>query len=406
MQAAAHDDLSILDLARYRRQHPARTSPTRWTGALASGLATAGSGWRAPQHAGIASAATAVLIAHVAAGNLQHPRRRGRDHAAHHEPLQVAEHSARWARFTRGDSILASGGAPAPTRRLRAHCSRYYAGRTNSRRTWLELLGTSSPQAGAGSAGREVRAIEVEGGSSAQPVRRAAGGGLGALPSLAFRAAALETSAGCVPRHLQAFAAVSKPHVMLALNVVAAEPMPRRAPVHHPAAGLRNCVAGDRGWCRRRWQVRGDPTRVLHTQRKSGVDAALECAVVGAPDTVRSACRRSCSGTSRMSCCSPRMCSTTRPGCIRSSWRWELGADPAVTRKARSRGPFHCREPVQATPVRPHSAAQEISSAVLNASAWLALQPCGGVLQHTSSLRQWQHGFALPEPSNGTVPSL
>ena len=82
--------------------------------------------WLAEHHGmpGIASAATAVLIGHVAGGTSHHPRRRGRHHAA--QPLAAGDRRAvrhAGVALSRAASTSAWAARPAPTSAPRARCA-------------------------------------------------------------------------------------------------------------------------------------------------------------------------------------------------------------------------------------------------------------------------------------------
>jgi hypothetical protein len=73
--------------------------------------------WLAEHHnmPGIASAATAVVIGHVAAGTRTIRVGSGGIMLPNHAPLMVAEHSARWKRCSPDASTSAWAGRPGPT---------------------------------------------------------------------------------------------------------------------------------------------------------------------------------------------------------------------------------------------------------------------------------------------------
>src|SRR5471030_344906 len=74
--------------------------------------------WLAEHHGmpGIASAATAVVIAHVAAGTAKMRVGAGGIMLPNHAPLVIAEQLARWSRSFPAASIWESAARPAPTR--------------------------------------------------------------------------------------------------------------------------------------------------------------------------------------------------------------------------------------------------------------------------------------------------
>src|SRR6187402_2504553 len=94
--------------------------------------------WLAEHHGmpGIASAATAVLIGHVAGATTTIRVGAGGVMLPNHAPLQVAEQFGTLASLYPGRVDLGLGRAPAPTRRLRVHYGAITRPQVNSRRMW------------------------------------------------------------------------------------------------------------------------------------------------------------------------------------------------------------------------------------------------------------------------------
>ena len=113
--------------------------------------------WLAEHHnmPGIASAATAVLIGHVAGGTSRIRVGAGGIMLPNHAPLQVAEQFGTLARFFRAASTWGWDAPRAPTRRRRARCAAITRARTSSPLTWSSCCGTSSRR----SRGQQVRAV-------------------------------------------------------------------------------------------------------------------------------------------------------------------------------------------------------------------------------------------------------
>ncbi len=250
--------------------------------------------WLAEHHnmPGIASAATAVLIAHVAAGTSSIRVGAGGIMLPNHAPLQVAEQFGTLGALHPGRIDLGLGRAPgtdqAATRALR----RYYAGADDFPADVVELLGYFEPARAA----QPVQAvpgagIEIEAwilGSSLFGAQLAAALGLPYAFASHFAPAALEQALAVYRSTFKPSTRLARPHVMLALNVVAAD---------SDAEAARLFTTQQQAFVKLR---RGQPGLVppplasaeaIHEfcspQEKAGVDAALECAVVGAPDTVR-----------------------------------------------------------------------------------------------------------------------
>ena len=291
--------LSILDLA------PVTVGSTpAHTFANALDLARAGERagyrryWLAEHHnmPGIASAATAVLIGHVAGGTSSIRVGAGGIMLPNHAPLQVAEQFGTLGALYPGRIDLGLGRAPgtdqAATRALR----RYYQGAEEFPADVVELLRYFEPA----QEGQAVQAvpgagIEVETwilGSSLFGAQLAAALGLPYAFASHFAPAALDDAVAVYRRTFKPSARLDKPHVMLALNVVAADT---------DAEARRLFTTQQQAFVNLR---RGRPGLVppplasaeamdayCTPAERAGVDAALACAVVGSPDTVRTGLR-------------------------------------------------------------------------------------------------------------------
>jgi len=255
--------------------------------------------WLAEHHnmPGIASAATAVLIGHVAGGTSTIRVGAGGIMLPNHAPLQVAEQFGTLASLYPGRIDLGLGRAPgtdqAATRALR----RYYQGADEFPADVVELLGYFEPA----QVGQPVQAvpgagIDVEAwilGSSLFGAQLAAQLGLPYAFASHFAPAALEQALALYRRDFRPSSRLQQPHVMLAMNVVVAD---------SDAEAGRLFTTQQQSFVNLR---RGRPGLVpaplasaeafddyCSADEKAGVDAALGCAAVGAPGTVRAAMQR------------------------------------------------------------------------------------------------------------------
>ncbi|MDB6162717.1 MAG: class flavin-dependent oxidoreductase, partial [Xanthomonadaceae bacterium] len=238
------------------------------------------------------SAATAVLIGHVAGGTSTIRVGAGGIMLPNHAPLQVAEQFGTLGALYPGRIDLGLGRAPgtdqAATRALR----RYYQGADEFPADVVELLRYFEPvQEGQAVQAVPGAGIEVEAwilGSSLFGASLAAALGLPYAFASHFAPAALEEALALYREAFKPSSRLARPHVMLALNVVAAET---------DAEAGRLFTTQQQAFVNLR---RGRPGLVppplasadafdddCTPQEKAGVDAALACAVVGAPDTVR-----------------------------------------------------------------------------------------------------------------------
>jgi luciferase family oxidoreductase group 1 len=274
----AHTFANTLDLAR----HAERLGYRRF--------------WLAEHHnmPGIASAATAVLIGHVAGGTSTIRVGAGGIMLPNHAPLQVAEQFGTLGALHPGRIDLGLGRAPgtdaAATRALR----RYYQGADEFPADVVELLHYFEPA----QAGQAVQAVPGAGiavepwilGSSLFGAQLAAALGLPYAFASHFAPAAMVDALALYRDRFEPSSRLSKPHVMLALNVVAADT---------DAEARRLFTTQQQAFVNLR---RGKPGLVpppLATpiddyctpQEKANVDAALSCAVVGAPETVSAGLR-------------------------------------------------------------------------------------------------------------------
>ena len=250
--------------------------------------------WLAEHHnmPGIASAATAVLIGHVAGGTSRIRVGAGGVMLPNHAPLQVAEQFGTLGSLYPDRIDLGLGRAPgtdqAATRALR----RYYQGAEEFPADVAELLRYFEPAV----PGQPVRAVPGEGveveawilGSSLFGAGLAAALGLPYAFASHFAPDALEQALELYRRQFRPSARLQQPHVMLAMNVVAADSDAEAARLFttqqqafvnlrrgHPGLVPPPLASGEAmdAWCT--------------PAERAMVDRALACSVVGAPATVR-----------------------------------------------------------------------------------------------------------------------
>jgi len=250
--------------------------------------------WLAEHHnmPGIASAATAVLIGHVAGGTSTIRVGAGGVMLPNHAPLQVAEQFGTLACLYPGRIDLGLGRAPGTDQAAAQALRRYYQSAEEFPADVVELMRYFEPA----QPGQAVRAVPGAGidvemwilGSSLFGAQLAAALGLNYAFASHFAPDALEQALALYRREFRPSPRQSRPHVMLALNVVVAD---------SDAEAARLFTTQQQAFVNLR---RGRPGLVppplasaeamdtfCTPQEKAGVDRALACAVVGAPDTVR-----------------------------------------------------------------------------------------------------------------------
>lgn len=222
--------LSILDLAPIAEGATA-TDSFRNTVALAQTAERLGYRryWLAEHHnmPGIASAATAVLIGHVA-GHTQHIRvGAGGVMLPNHAPLQVAEQFGTLDALYPGRIDLGLGRAPGTDSAAAKALRRYYASADEFPQDVQELLALLAPAR----EGQAVQAVPGAGadvqtwilGSSTFGAQLAAALGLPYAFASHFAPAMLDQALSLYHRNFRPSAQLQRPHVMLAANVVAAD---------------------------------------------------------------------------------------------------------------------------------------------------------------------------------------
>jgi luciferase family oxidoreductase group 1 len=250
--------------------------------------------WLAEHHnmAGIASAATAVLIGHVAGGTSTIRVGAGGIMLPNHAPLQVAEQFGTLGSLYPGRIDLGLGRAPGTDQAAARALRRYYQNADEFPADVVELLGYFEP----GQDGQPVRAVPGAGvdveawilGSSLFGAQLAAALGLPYAFASHFAPDALEDALVLYRRDFRPSARLAQPHAMLALNVVAADSdADARRLFTTQQQSFVNLRRGRPGLVPPPLASGEDIDAFCTPAEKAGVDRALACAVVGAPDTVR-----------------------------------------------------------------------------------------------------------------------
>lgn len=247
--------------------------------------------WLAEHHnmPGIASAATAVLIGYVAGGTSTIRVGAGGIMLPNHAPLQVAEQFGTLASLYPRRVDLGLGRAPGTDQAAARALRRYYASADEYPADVVELLHYFGPA----QFGQRVRAVPGAGvdveawllGSSLFSARLAAQLGLPYAFASHFAPDMLEDALAVYRGEFRPSARLQRPYAMLGLNVVVADT---------DAEARRLFTSQQQSFIKLR---RGRPGLVpppiddidafCTPQERAGVDHALACAVIGAPDTVR-----------------------------------------------------------------------------------------------------------------------
>jgi luciferase family oxidoreductase group 1 len=250
--------------------------------------------WLAEHHnmPGIASAATAVLIAHVAAGTRSIRVGAGGVMLPNHAPLQVAEQFGTLGTLHPGRIDLGLGRAPgtdqAATRALR----RYYSAADEFPADVVELLSYFE----AVQPGQPVQAVPGPGvdvetwilGSSLFGARLAAMLGLPYAFASHFAPAMLEQAIAAYRTDFRPSPRLAAPHVMLAMNVVVADTDAEAARLFTTQQqSFANLRSGRPGLVPPPLASAAEIRSRYEPQLLATVDEALSCAAVGAPATVR-----------------------------------------------------------------------------------------------------------------------
>ncbi|MBA3447532.1 MAG: LLM class flavin-dependent oxidoreductase [Pseudaminobacter sp.] len=248
--------------------------------------------WLAEHHnmPGIASAATSVVIAHVAAGTGTIRVGAGGIMLPNHAPLVIAEQFGTLAALHPGRVDLGLGRAPGTdmntARALRRNLE---AGVDGFPQDVVELMNYFQPA----EPGRHVRAVPGEGqdvpvwilGSSTYGAQLAAMLGLPYAFASHFAPAEMEHAIDIYRSRFQPSQRLEKPYVMLGLNVIAAETDAEArllfSSLQQAFVNLRTGRPGPLPPPVEYYEAQLDPTA------KSMLASALSCAVIGSPETVK-----------------------------------------------------------------------------------------------------------------------
>ncbi|WP_233842514.1 LLM class flavin-dependent oxidoreductase [Dyella sp. 2HG41-7] len=247
--------------------------------------------WLAEHHnmPGIASAATAVLIGHVAGGTSRIRVGAGGIMLPNHAPLQVAEQFGTLASLYPGRIDLGLGRAPGTDQATARALRRYYEGAETFPNDVQELLAFFEPA----SAGQAVRAVPGAGidvpvwllGSSLFSAQLAAALGLPFAFASHFAPDAMDEALMLYRRDFKPSARLDKPYAILSANVVAAKSdSEARKLFTTQQQSFVNLRRGRPGLIP---PPIDDIDSYWSPAEKIMVEQALACAIVGAPGTVQ-----------------------------------------------------------------------------------------------------------------------
>ena len=247
--------------------------------------------WLAEHHnmPGIASAATSILIGHVAGGTSRIRVGAGGVMLPNHAPLQVAEQFGTLASLYPGRIDLGLDRAPGTDQATTKALRRYYAGADAFPSDVMELLRYFEPV----QPGQPVQAVPGAGlevpvwilGSSLFGAQLAAALGLPYAFASHFAPDAMDQALLLYHRDFRPSKRLARPHAMQALNVVAAETDEEaRYLFTTQQQAFVNLRRGRAGLVP---PPIDDIEAFWEPHEKAGVAQALACAVVGSRDTVR-----------------------------------------------------------------------------------------------------------------------
>ncbi|WP_437726629.1 LLM class flavin-dependent oxidoreductase [Sorangium sp. So ce861] len=248
--------------------------------------------WLAEHHnmGGVASAATAVVIAHVAGGTRAIRVGAGGIMLPNHAPLVIAEQFGTLASLFPGRIDLGLGRAPGTDPVTARALRRNLSGDVDSfPQDVLELMGYFRPA----EPGQQVQAVPGAGldvpiwilGSSLFGAQLAAALGLPYAFASHFAPGHMAQAIALYRREFRPSAQLAQPHVMLGINVFAAD---TDEEARRLSTSLQQAFVNLR---------RGRPgplpppvdgfERELSPMERAGLDQALSCTVVGSPEAVR-----------------------------------------------------------------------------------------------------------------------
>jgi len=248
--------------------------------------------WLAEHHnmPGIASAATSVVIAHVAAATSTIRVGAGGIMLPNHAPLVIAEQFGTLAALHPGRVDLGLGRAPGTDMATARALRRHLQGDVDSfPQDVVELINYFAPA----EPGQRIRAVPGEGeqvevwilGSSTYGAQLAAMLGLPYAFASHFAPAEMEHAIDIYRSRFQPSEPTQKPHLMLGLNVVAAETDEEArflfSSLQQAFVNLRSGRPGQLPAPVAGYEATIEPAA------KAMLDHALSCAIVGSPETVR-----------------------------------------------------------------------------------------------------------------------
>jgi luciferase family oxidoreductase group 1 len=248
--------------------------------------------WMAEHHnlPGIASAATAVALAHVASGTSKIKLGAGGIMLPNHAPLMIAEQFGTLAALHPGRIELGLGRAPGSDQlTMRAMRRNLAAGDDQFPRDVVELMGYFRPV----EPGQRLQAVPGAGldvpiwilGSSLFGAQLAAILGLPFAFASHFAPAALTQAVAIYRERFQPSPQLAAPHVMLGVTCVAAD---TDAEARFLFSSLQQATLNNRlGMPSRVPPPVADFAATLDPYRRAVVEDALGAAVVGGPETVR-----------------------------------------------------------------------------------------------------------------------
>ncbi|MFH1598846.1 MAG: LLM class flavin-dependent oxidoreductase [Pseudomonadota bacterium] len=287
--------LSILDLAPVTvGSTPAQTFANALDLARAGERAGYRRYWLAEHHnmPGIASAATAVLIGHVAGGTKSIRVGAGGIMLPNHSPLQAAEAFGTLGTLFPGRIDLGLGRAPGTDQAAAKALRRYYDNAEEFPRDVVELLRYFEPvQPGQAVQSVPGPGVDIEAwilGSSLFGARLAAALGLPYAFASHFAPDALDQALAVYHREFRPSPRLEKPHVMLALNVVAADTDDEAARLFTTQQqAFVNLRRGRPGLVPPPLENAAAIDDYCSPSEKHMIDATLACRAVGSPATVR-----------------------------------------------------------------------------------------------------------------------
>ena len=250
--------------------------------------------WLAEHHnmPGIASAATAVLIGHVAGGTKTIRVGAGGIMLPNHSPLQAAEAFGTLGCLYPGRIDLGLGRAPGTDQAAAKALRRYYANAEEFPSDVVELLRYFEPA----TPGQAVQAVPGAGvaieawilGSSLFGARLAAALGLPYAFASHFAPDALDQALAVYHREFKPSARLAKPHAMLALNVVTADTDEEAARLFTTQQqAFVNLRRGRPGLVPPPLASAAAINDYCTPAEKHMIDSTLACRAVGSPATVR-----------------------------------------------------------------------------------------------------------------------